>query len=126
MIQNGYQAAYKQQSLLTMTQGEMLSAVYDGLLKALYSAQKAFKINDITLINKHLLKAQEILRYLKSTLNSQYEVSQNLDTLYDYFIEQIRQANIKKSPDGLDDITQMIQELRDAFVQADKNVRLQK
>lgn len=125
MIQNNYQA-YKQQSLLTMTQGEMLKAVFDGLLKSIYSAQKAFETNDIALINKHLLKAQEILAYLKSTLNSQYEVSQNLDTLYDYFINQIRQANIKKSPDGLDDITQMIQELRDAFVQADKNVRAQK
>ena len=34
MLQNRYQA-YKQQSMLTMTQGEMLTAVYDGLLKAI-------------------------------------------------------------------------------------------
>ena len=77
-------------------------------------------------INKHLLKAQEILGYLKSTLNSQYEIAQNLESLYDYFIQQLRQANVKKSPEGLQDVAQMIQELRDAFVQADKNVRSQK
>lgn len=125
MLQNRYQA-YKQQSMLTMTQGEMLTAVYDGLLKAIYSAQKAFETQDLPEINKHLLKAQEILGYLKSTLNSQYEIAQNLESLYDYFIQQLRQANVKKSPEGLQDIAQMIQELRDAFVQADKNVRSQK
>mgnify|MGYP001623257989 FL=1 len=125
MLQNRYQA-YKQQSMLTMTQGEMLTAVYDGLLKAIYSAQKAFETRDLPEINKHLLKAQEILGYLKSTLNSQYEIAQNLESLYDYFIQQLRQANVKKSPEGLQDVAQMIQELRDAFVQADKNVRSQK
>lgn len=122
MLQNQYQA-YKQQSVLTMTQGEMLKAVYDGLLKALYSAQKAFSTNDYALINKHLLKAQEILEYLKNTLNPKYEISQNLAALYDYFLEKIRQANVSKSSDGLDEIENMIMELRDAFVQADKNVR---
>ncbi len=125
MLQNRYQA-YKQQSMLTMTQGEMLTAVYDGLLKAIYSAQKAFETRNLPEINKHLLKAQEILGYLKSTLNSQYEIAQNLESLYDYFIQQLRQANVKKSPEGLQDVAQMIQELRDAFVQADKNVRSQK
>lgn len=123
MLQNQYQA-YKQQSVLTMTQGEMLKAVYDGLLKSLYSAQKAFSAHDYTLINKHLLKAQEILEYLKNTLNPKYEISQNLAALYDYFLDKIRQANVTKSPDGLDEIEKMVTELRDAFVQADKNVRM--
>lgn len=122
MLQNQYQA-YRQQSVLTMTQGEMLKAVYDGLLKALYSAQKAFDAGDYALINKHLLKAQEILEYLKNTLNPKYEISGNLASLYDYFLEKIRGANVAKSPDGLDEIEKMITELRDAFVQADKNVR---
>lgn len=125
MLQNRYQA-YKQQSMLTMTQGEMLTAVYDGVLKAIYSAQQAFKAGDLAAINKHLIKAQEILSYLKSTLNSKYEISQNLESLYDYFIEQVRQANVKKNPDGLAEVAEMVQELRDAFVQADKNVRTQK
>lgn len=125
MIPNRYQA-YKQQSLLTMTQGEMLTAVYDGLLKSIYSAQKAFEEKNIPMINKHLLKAQEILGYLKSTLNADYEVSKNLEALYDYFIGELRQANVKKNPDGLNDIAEMVQELRAAFVQADKNTRTQK
>lgn len=122
MLQNQYQA-YRQQSVLTMTQGEMLKAVYDGLLKALYSAQKAFETKDYALINKHLLKAQEILEYLKNTLNPKYEIAQNLSALYDYFLEKVRGANVTKSPDGLDEVETMITELRDAFVQADKNVR---
>ncbi len=125
MLNNPYQA-YKQQSMLTMTQGEMLIAVYDGLLKAVYSAQQAFEKKDISEINKQLQKAQRILRYLQGTLNHDYEVSGNLNALYDYFIRQLRQANIKKSSDGLDEIVRMIEELRESFVQADKNVRMKK
>lgn len=125
MLQNRYQA-YKQQSMMTMTQGEMLLAVYDGLLKALYAADKAFEIMDYSEINKNLLKAQEIVEYLNSTLNRKYEIADQLAALYDFFLHQIRQANIRKSPEGLADLEQMVAELRETFAQADKNVRMGK
>ena len=124
MLQNKYQA-YKQQSVMTMTQGEMLNTLYDGLLKALYAAKGGLETRDYTVANRELIRAQKILNYLKTTLNHQYEIANNLEMLYNFFLQQIVQANVRKSSGHMDDVIEMGTQLRDAFVQADKNVRSQ-
>ena len=124
MLQNKYQA-YKQQSVMTMTQGEMLNTLYDGLLKALYAAKGGLETRDYTVANRELIRAQKILNYLKTTLNHQYEIANNLEMLYNFFLQQIVQANVPKSSEHMDDVIEMVTQLRDAFVQADKNVRSQ-
>ena len=124
MLQNKYQA-YKQQSVMTMTQGEMLNTLYDGLLKALYAAKGGLETRDYTVANRELIRAQKILNYLKTTLNHQYEIANNLEMLYNFFLQQIVQANVRKSSEHMDDVIVMVTQLRDAFVQADKNVRSQ-
>ncbi len=124
MLQNKYQA-YKQQSVMTMTQGEMLNTLYDGLLKALYAAKGGLETRDYTVANRELIRAQKILNYLKTTLNHQYEIANNLEMLYNFFLQQIVQANVRKSAEHMDDVIEMVTQLRDAFVQADKNVRSQ-
>ena len=124
MLQNKYQA-YKQQSVMTMTQGEMLNTLYDGLLKALYAARGGLETRDYTVANRELIRAQKILNYLKTTLNHQYEIANNLEMLYNFFLQQIVQANVRKSSEHMDDVIEMVTQLRDAFVQADKNVRSQ-
>ena len=124
MLQNKYQA-YKQQSVMTMTQGEMLNTLYDGLLKAWYAAKGGLETRDYTVANRELIRAQKILNYLKTTLNHQYEIANNLEMLYNFFLQQIVQANVRKSSEHMDDVIEMVTQLRDAFVQADKNVRSQ-
>ena len=124
MLQNKYQA-YKQQSVMTMTQGEMLNTLYDGLLKALYAAKGGLETRDYSVANRELIRAQKILNYLKTTLNHQYEIANNLEMLYNFFLQQIVQANVRKSSEHMDDVIEMVTQLRDAFVQADKNVRSQ-
>ena len=122
MVNNLYKT-YKQQSVMTMTSGDLLIALYDGLLKELSQAQNSFKQNNYADINRDLKKVQLLLGHLKSTLNFDYEISNNLAALYDYFIDVVKKANLKKDPTGLDEVTQMIAELRDAFYQANRKTR---
>ncbi len=103
-----------------MTPGEMLLALYDGALKNLSFAQDAFQKKDNAAINTYLQKVQRILLYLQSTLDSQYEISANLNALYTYFLEQTAEANIKKDPACLDEVIKDIGILRNAFAQASK------
>ncbi len=119
MLKNPYQS-YKQKSVMTMTPADMLTTVYDELLKQITISKMAFENNDIVSINKGLQKVQEILRYLSSTLDHKYPVAENLAALYDYFIQVAIDANIKKDPSKLDEISQMITELRDTYIQASK------
>lgn len=122
MNHNPYQA-YKQQSVMTMTAGEMLTAVYDGLLKELTVAKSAFASKDWSAVNQRLQKSQRILHYLSNSLDRQYEVSGQLDALYDYFLHVVVQANIKKDPAQLDTVITMVGELRDTYIQADRKLR---
>ena len=122
---NPYQA-YKQQSVLTMTPGDLLLALYDRIAKELTIAVISLEKNDITEINRSLQKAQLILKHLNDTLDHQYEVSASLSALYEYFIWVTVQANLKKDSKGLEEIIVMVQELRESFAKADKETRIAK
>ena len=119
---NPYQQ-YQRQSVMTMTQGEMLTKLYDEVIKQMSGAKICLTEKDLSGVNNALQKAQRILFYLKSTLDFKYEISGNLDALYDFFIERTVQANLKKDAAMLDEIIPMIEDLRDTFVQEDRNAR---
>lgn len=121
-MQNPYEA-YQKQSLLTMTSGEMLLKLYDGVIKQLSAAKIYIGEKNAEKANTALLKAQKMLNYLKDTLDFQYDISHNLSALYDYFVSRIVSANVRKTVEPLDEVLPMIAELRDAFAQAAKQAR---
>lgn len=122
-MQNPY-AKYKQQSIMTMTQGDMINLLYDEIINRLNKGLLGLEVRDFEASNTHFKKAQAIISHLESTLDGQYPVSQNLSSLYEYFNYQIIQANIKKNPDPVREVLPMIMELKEAFAQADKQVRM--
>lgn len=123
MPRNTYDA-YRQQSIMTMTTGGILTTLYDAVLKELALARRAFGAADYTEVNRSLQKVQRILSHLRASLDFKYEVSQGLDALYDYFIQVAVQANIRKDPARLDELGDFIIELRDAYIQADRQLRV--
>ncbi len=119
---NPYQK-YQQQSVMTMTQGEMLTKLYDEVIRQLHAAKRFNLDKDYEAANIASQKAQKILRHLNSTLDFQYEVSNNLSALYEYFIHSLIQANLHKDNGPIEELLPMIDELRETFIQADHNVR---
>lgn len=122
MYSNRYEA-YKQQSVMTMTNGEMLHMLYEGAIKAISCAKIAFQNNQYVEINRQLQKAQEILLYLKKILDFKYPIAKNLESLYNYFIKVVRAANTKKDPAELDAVVDMLKELQATYDKADRAVR---
>ena len=116
---------YQKQSVMTMTQGEMLTKLYEEIIKQLSGAVLFIDSKDFSRANLALQKAQKILNHLKATLDHKYRISQNLESLYDFFIQQIILANIKKEVKPVQDIIPMVEELRDTFIQADRIARKQ-
>ena len=123
MITNPYDT-YKQQSVMTMTSGQMLIMVYNELIKQLSLAQQAFTQKDISGVNRYLQKSQKLIRALKGTINFDYSISENLNNLYDFFLSAVLNANVKKDPSELQTLIEMITELRDTFTEADKLARV--
>lgn len=118
---NPYQK-YQQQSIMTMTPGELLLKLYDEAIKQLRYGEDALQQKQYERANTSLQKAERIISHLNKTLVMEYEISRNLEALYDFFTYKIRQANVHKDATHIGEILPMVSDLRDAFAQAEKQV----
>jgi len=119
---NPYQV-YQQQSVMTAAPGDLTLMLYNGCLKFMGRAALAMEKKDIAGVNEALLRAQDILAELMSTLDMQYEVASNLFALYDFIYHTLVQANIKKDQVLLGQAMALVTELRDAWAEAVKMTR---
>lgn len=120
MDTKGYQQ-YKQQSVNTMTSGELLLMLYDELVKRLMRCDIALTQGNMALLEESADRSMEILRYLDDTLDSKYPVSHDLHRMYDFFLYELNRVKLGRNKAELDNILPMVKELRDAFRTAEKN-----
>ncbi len=121
MNANGYQQ-YKNQSILTMTKGELLIVLYDELIKRLKRAEFSLRDSNFELFDESVQRAQDIVKHLKDTLNHEYEISRELSNLYDFFQYQLIRLKAGRNTKLIEELIPLINDLRDAFKIAEKNV----
>jgi len=120
MDMKGFQQ-YKEQSVNTMTQGELLLLLYDELYKRLSQAELMLDQQNYPVYEASIERSVAIIDYLDSTLDRQYPISGNLTQLYEYFTYELGRAKIGRRKEVLTHVKTMVGELRDAFRQAQKN-----
>lgn len=116
MLNTAY-AAYKKQSVTTMTPVEIVVKLYDECERQLNRGIHFMEIKDYSATNTAMMKAMDVVNALQSVLNMSIPISSNLNSLYDFFNREILSANMKKDPGKVKAILPMIAELKDAFVQ---------
>ncbi len=112
---------YKQEAILTMTQGELLNLLYDELVKRLMQAEIMFEKQEYAAADICIDKADRIIRHLNDTLDKQYPISTDLARLYEYFLYELVRVKTGRNTQELARVKTMITELRDSFKLADKN-----
>jgi len=117
---NAY-ATYQQNSVLTASKGKLLIMLYEGAIKFLRFSKIAIDENNVEQTNKYLIKAQDIIGELRMTLDMNYEISKNLDALYEYMNYKLMQANIKKDKGSIDEVLDMLLELKETWEKAMKS-----
>lgn len=121
MDMRGYQH-YREESLDTMTQGELLLLVYDELLKRLKLAGLELEREHYQTFEGAVDRAINIIHYLSDTLDRKYPISSNLYRLYEYFCYELSRVKAGRNRVELERVISMTSELRDSFRQADRNV----
>lgn len=121
MDMKGFQQ-YKEQSVNTMTQGELLLLLYDELVKRLMQAELALGKENYPLFEASVGRSLEIIRYLDDTLDRQYPISSNLAKLYEFFSYELQRVKAGRNKTELERVKKMASELRDTFREAQKNV----
>ncbi|KEO84074.1 flagellar export chaperone FliS [Tumebacillus flagellatus] len=124
MMKNPYQS-YSNTQAMTATPGELTLMLFNGAIRFLKQASIGLEDKDYETVNTNLLKAQNILLELMSTLKMEYEVAQGLMPLYQFMYEQLVQANIKKNQTPIQDVIGLLEELRDTWNEAIKLARVQ-
>jgi len=111
---------YKENSIFTATPEELTLMLYNGLVKSIMLAQNSVEGNEIEKASNSLIRAQDILKYFRNTLDMKYDVSKGLDALYEYMIRRLVEANVKKDQTIISEVLEMAKELRDTWSQAMK------
>lgn len=114
---------YKENSIYTSTPEELTLMLYNGLIKFIMKAQNGLVERDIECAYNAIVRAQDIVFYFRATLDFKYEISKDLDVLYEYMYRRLIEANIKKDMEILDEMLGMAKELRDTWAQAMKLAR---
>jgi flagellar protein FliS len=115
--------SYKAQSVQTASPGKLVLMLFDGYLRFTTAAVNSFEETDLTKknegINNNLIKAQNIVTELQSSLDMSVpgELPGTLYRLYDYVLHQLQQANLQKKPEPIAEADKVIAELREAWAE---------
>ena len=113
---------YQKTSVETISPGKLLLMLFDGAINSLNRAKTAIEIKDVNKAHNELVKVQDIITELMTTLKMDYEISKNLLALYDYYLHQLMEANMKKDIALIDEVLEFFAQMRDIWEQANKQV----
>jgi len=117
---------YSQNKVMTATPGELTLMLYDGIIKFAKRAKVAIEQKNIKEANENLVRTQNIIRELMLSLKTNYEVGMQLHQLYDFMLNHLIDANIRKDTKYVDEVIELAQDLHDTWKEAIKLERQQR
>ncbi|NLO24951.1 MAG: flagellar export chaperone FliS [Clostridiales bacterium] len=121
-IPNPYKS-YRENSVTTACPEELVVLMYRGLEKYIKQGQIFIKEKNYEKANEALLKAQDIVSELMLSLDMDIEMSGQLYSLYDFVLDCLREANVKKEDAKLKDALVIVTGLKEAWEGALVNIR---
>ena len=121
-------AQYRQTSVETATPTRLVVMLYDGALRFLNQALPAMQSKDYEAQSRFINKAQAIIAHLRATLDfgAGGEVAQTLSSFYIKAFDSLTQANIDDNTDQLISVIHGLRELREAWIEVDRQCQAQK
>jgi flagellar protein FliS len=112
----GYQEvnnSYLKNQVMGASPIKLVVMLYEGSIRSMKMAKAAIEKQDVVQAHTQLVKAQNIIAELKSSVNTDVDVtiSQNLINLYDFCNEQLLQANLNKDSSLVDNAINTMSEL---------------
>jgi len=111
---NAYQN-YQEQSVNTMTPVERIVLLFEKAVLHMNVATTYINSKDPCQAHNHIIKAEDIVLYLRDILDMRYPVSKTLFDYYTYIYEQLTMANINKNKEILEQLIGMMDEVKSAW-----------
>ena len=115
MVQNQAYAAYNNSKILTASPAELTLMLYDGAIKFTNIAIMAIEKHDIEKAHNNIVKTERIILEFQATLDDKYPVAKDFDAGYTYLIQRLREANLKKDSEILEEVLKHLRTMRDTW-----------
>ena len=117
------QDAYRRQDVLTANAGDLIVMLYDALKKNIVLGRRGIEKKNIQAAHEKLMKAQLIVSELMNCLDMSYPISDELLALYEFMLRSLQEANIRKDPEPLIPLLEMVDSLRTAWHEVSQTTR---
>ena len=111
---NGY-AAYANSKIMTASPAELTLMLYDGAIKFCNIAIVGIEKNDIEKAHNNIMKVERIISEFQATLDHKYPVAKDFDNVYNYLKTRLREANVKKDKEILEEVLKHLRTMRDTW-----------
>jgi flagellar secretion chaperone FliS len=112
-------AAYRQQSILTATPGQLVVMLYDGCLRFLHQGGHAMREGNVVEAGARLARAEAIIDELLSTLDLEQGgvIASRLQGIYVFCARHLMQARVERDAEMIEKVSELLSDLRDSWSQ---------
>lgn len=115
MVSNNPYAAYANSKIMTASPAELTLMLYDGAIKFCNIAVAAIENKEIEKAHNNIIKVERIIEEFQIALDHKYPVAEDFDRVYTYLLQRLREANIKKDAEILEEVLKHLRTMRDTW-----------
>lgn len=104
MIKQNYQLQYQKVKVETASPGELTLILYEELYRRLNLSKHQFVNNDLDQCRENLHRSRAIILELMVTLNMEYDLSNQLYRLYDYYLRRVNDFIVGREIEVIDEV----------------------
>ena len=121
----GRHTEYLANQVMAASPSQLIVMAYDGALRFARMAREAIKAGDVKAQSLSILRAQEIVLHLLSSLDSDASpnLAYDLARIYVYVHGRLGDANLNSDPQALEEAIKLLENLRDAWAAAESEQR---
>ena len=124
MLANQGYAAYANNKIMTASPAELTLMLYEGAIKFANLAIAGMETNDIEKAHTNIIKVERIIEEFQSTLDHKYPVAKDFDEVYNYLMMRLREANLKKDTEIMEEVLKHLRTMRDTWKEVMKTAHV--
>ncbi|WP_305766843.1 flagellar export chaperone FliS [Candidatus Epulonipiscium viviparus] len=114
MVKQAYNS-YRNNAIMTASPAELTLMLYNGAIKFCTMTIESIEKKELSNAHKYNVRVQDIIIELKITLDKKYEIAEEMDRLYTYILKILREGNIEKNVDKINEAKGLITVFRDTW-----------
>lgn len=106
---------YTYNKIMMATPAELTLMLYEGAIKFCNVAIIGLEKGDMQKAHNNIMKVQRVIEEFQITLDFKYPVANDFNNVYNYLMKRLREANVKKDKEILEEVLEHLRTMRDTW-----------